>query len=518
MKHPMSAAPPTIAWPIHERRTVIAAALAIAGAILALVDWCQLVVPIQQSFSASGAGELLLRQVPDMAGLFALPLIGVLGARVPSRHMLLVAGSLMLAGAVTMVTAPLIGMFVPGLALLSMGRVTVLTVAVANVAEAVQDDRRRASAFATLGMMAPALELAGPPAVAWLLGHLGWRGVSGIWICAGVIVLVSSWLVAPVARQAPTVVRKPWAPLMMGLTLVSAVQWLSACGLHGALSTVALGWLGAGATCAAMWRVLLSPGESESLGSLLRAPGLRPMLVVQMLGQCTNLWFFVFVIDRYVHTQTPVHSALIAMPAQVAGLLGARAVGWLSPRIGLRLVGTMFLGLQAVSLFVACVQTVDLPMGVTAGILTVYGFFSTGSFVCLSRAVMDTAPPGGEQPVSSYRAMAGGLGSAIGTLVINLALMTVMTSSMREKAQMQGHAAETTEALVEGVRRNTPNLEIAERLDFDPEELAVLRATRKEVIVAGFRSQAWVCGAVILAAAAGFWMARRDPPRARPAP
>ena len=500
-------------WPTQEWRTVVAAALALAGGILALVDWCQLVVPIQQSFEASGAAELLLRQVPDMAGLFALPWIGVLGARIAPQRMLLGAGAFMLGGALVMAMSPVISLFVAGVALLSVGRVIVLSVAVAMVAEAVQDDRRRASAFATLGMMAPALELLAPPLVAWLLGHIGWRAVSGVWIGAGVVVLLASRLACAGVRNPPAVVRKPWAPLMMGLALVGFVQWLSAWAQGGILSIPSLAWLSVAVTAGVIWRLLLVPeGSANALDRVIRAPGLAPMLVVQVLGQCTNLWFFVFVIDRYVHSQTPLHSALIALPAQVAGLLGARAVGWLSPRIGLRRTGTLFLAMQAVSFFAACVQTVELSIVVTAGILVVYGFFCTGSFVCLSRGVMDTAPVGAEQPVSSYRTMAGGIGSAIGTLVINMALVGAMSRSMHREAQERGHAAETTRALVEAVRNNTPNLQIAEELGLDETMLADLRAMRRQVIVDGFRAQAFTCGLVIAAGAAGFWLFRKDPP------
>ncbi len=503
------------AWPAHERRTVVAAALALAGGILSLVDWCQLVVPIQQSFVAGGDSELLLRQVPDMAGLFALPLIGVLGARISAQRMLLAAGVLMLAGAVAMALAPAMVVFVPGLALLSAGRVIILAVAVATVAEVVKDDRRRASAFATLGMMAPALELVAPPIVAWLLGHMGWRAVSGIWVGAAVIVLVASRLAGRGESRPPQVARKPWAPLMMGIALVAVVQAFSACAQFGMLSGPSLAWLSVAAAGGLFWRLLLErPDGPASIGRVLRAPGLLPMLVVQVLGQCTNLWFFVFVIDRYVHVQTALHAALIAVPAQVAGLLGARVAGWLSPRIGLRRTGTLFLGMQAVAFFASCVQTVELPISVTVAILVVYGFFCTGSFVCLARGVMDTAPVGAEQPVSSYRTMAGGIGSALGTLVINMALVGAMSRSMREQAQDLGHAAETTQALVEAVRRNTPNLQIAEHLDFDAKRLEELRVMRKQVIVDGFRAQAFTCGVVIAVAAAGFWLARRDPAHA----
>lgn len=501
-------------WPIHERRTVVAAVLALAGAILSLLDWSQLVVPIQQSFAAGAASELLLRQVPDIAGLLALPLIGVLAARNPPHRMLLFAGILLLAGGTTMAVAPTIEIFVPGLALLSVGRVVVLAVAVATVAEVVQDDLRRASAFATLGMIAPALEIGAPLGVAWLLGNHGWRAVGSVWAIAALLVLLSSRLADRRASGPPPAARRPWAPLMMGVALVGVVQWLSAIAHHGVLSTNALAWLSIAVVAGGLWRLLVRRlGESESVDRVLRAPGLLPMLVVQLLGQCTNLWFFVFVIDRYVLGETPLHAAAIAVPAQLAGLVGARAVGWLSPRAGLRLTGTLFLGLQAVSFLASCVQTVDLSIWITASILAAYGFFSTGSFVCLARGVMDCAPPGTEQPVSSYRTMAGNIGSALGTLVINVALVTAMTGSMRARAEADGEAPEVTQVLVQAVRDNVPNLVVAERLDLDEAALADLRALRKEVIVDGFRAQSIACAIVIAIAAVGFWLARRDPPR-----
>jgi hypothetical protein len=83
---------------------------------------------------------------------------------------------------------------------------------------------------------------------------------------------------------------------------------------------------------------------------------------------------------------------------------------------------------------------------------------------------------------------------------------------MHREAQERGHAAETTRALVEAVRNNTPNLQIAEELGLDETMLADLRAMRRQVIVDGFRAQAFTCGLVIAAGAAGFWLFRKDPP------
>ena len=120
-------------WPSPERRAVCAAALGLFGTFLVTATQSTVVYPVQQTFAAGPEGELLLRQLPDLAGLVAVPLIGAIGARVSSARMAAIAAACIGAGASLLSLAPTMAVFVLGMVLGSVGRMIISVVAFAVV-------------------------------------------------------------------------------------------------------------------------------------------------------------------------------------------------------------------------------------------------------------------------------------------------------------------------------------------------------------------------------------------------
>lgn len=499
-----------VGWPAHERRAVVGAALAMFAVHASTATWNVITLPAQQQFDAGPQGELLLRQAADVAGLLAVPLVGVLGGRIPAFRLTLAAAALMLAGSALMVSATALGWLLLGMGLTSVGRTIVTVMGMSVVGSSVADSRRRATAFAAVGMSAPLAFIVSPLTAALLASAGGWRLVSVIWFAGALVVLGSAgwlrWAASPPSLER----REPWTPLLAGVALVCLVQWLGAIVTQGALSGASAAWLGGLVAAGGGWWLLVKLLRRPSLdGRTLRVPGLVAVLLVAMLAQCGDLWFYAAAFAVHVQRDTPLQVGLALLPPQLASVFGAATAGWLARRHGLRMSGTLLLGLLAIALFASCGQTVEGSVWFTVVVACAYGLGEAGGGVCITQAVMATAPAGLESQVSSCRSAATGVGNALATLLITSSVGFTMGQSMRQRAQEAGVAPARTEQLVEVVHGNVPNSEAARRLHLDPAALEQLRQVRREVIVDGYRAHGLVSGSVIALATVGFWIVRR---------
>ena len=499
-------------WPAQERNALIGASLALFGSFLLNATWGAVILPIQRTFELGVDGEVLLRQLPDIAGLLAVPLVGALATGIRAFRIALAATVCLLAGATVMTLAPSLVWVVGGMSLVSVGRTMVGVLAFAVVSGSIADAGRRTSGFATLGAVTPTAYIISPVVAGALLEMGGWRWVGAVWICGALVLALGTWWLRNLSSSAARAGRKePWTPIFAGMTLVGLVQAIGAIALHGAFSGWALAWVGGTLAAAGAWFGLVRVLPNPSLdGTMLRTPGLLPMLVVAMVAQCGDLWFYVSVVARFVSRLTPFQISLAVLVAQFAALGGACLAGWLIRRIGLRGTGTALIGLFAASMFISCVQSTALPLVVTVAILGVSAVAEIGSGVCLSQAIMACAPKGLERQVSSYRSAANGVGNALALLLVASTVSHVMGTSMRRHAEAAGPThPEKIDALVRAVQDNVPNGTIGRQLGLSPDRVAELREVRREVIVDGFRAHGVVSGSVLTIAAIGFWLVCR---------
>lgn len=504
-------------WPSRERTVLVGASLALFGGFLLQSSWSAVILPIQGEFSVGVDGEVLLRQLPDVAGLLAVPAVGAFGARGRVDRTVWLAAAVMVAGTVLMLLAPTFGWLVAGASMNSVARSMVGVLAFAAVGASVPDESRRTTAFVVLGVMAPAGYMVGPVLAGALLGSGGWRFVAAVWLASAAVMAAAAWwLRGPSAHGEATARNEPWTPMLAGVTLVGIVQSLAASTLHGPISGIALGWSAGTCVAATMWFVLAHRLSNPSLGvRTLMVPGLMPVLMVTMLAQFGDLWFYVAVIAGLVHRLAPWQVPLALLTAQIASLVGAGLAGWFIRRVGIRRTGTALLGLFAASMFLSCAQTSDLPLWITLAILCVSAVAELGVGVCMSQAVMSCAPKGLDGPVSAYRSAANGIGNALALLLIATTVGQAMGQSTRERAVARGASPERVEALVQSVLENVPNSVIVRQLELRPDQAAELREARREVMMEGFRAHGFVSGVVLSFASIGFWFVRRDPARTR---
>jgi MFS family permease len=506
-------------WPARERSALIGAALALFGSFLLNATWGMVILPIQRAFELGVDGEVLLRQLPDVVGLLAIAVVGALCTGISAFRIAVAATACMLAGSIMMTFAPSLLWVVSGMSLVSIGRSMVGVIAFAVVGDLIADEGRRTTSFATLGAVTPAAYIISPVIAGALIDMGGWRWVGAVWICGGLVLAFASWWFRNLPSSTERTGRpEPWTPILAGVALVALVQAIGAIALHGVLSSWALLWVGATVAAAGAWFGLVRVLPNPSLdGTTLRIPGLVPLLVVSMVAQCGDLWFYVGAFARFVHGLTPLQISLVLLVAQFAALGGACLAGWLTRRIGLRATGTLLIGLFATSMFVSCVQSTALPLAVTVAILSVSAVAEIGAGVCLSEAIMACAPKGLDRQVSSYRSAASGVGNALALLLIASTVSNVMAASMREHAEAAKPAhPEKIESLVKAVKDNAPIATIGRQLGLSPDRMEELRVARREVIVDGFRAHGLLSGVVLSIAAVGFWFVRRDaaPPRA----
>jgi MFS family permease len=498
-------------WPAQDRSTLFGAALAMFGSTFLVATWGMIILPVQEAFQASADGEVLLRQLPDIAGLFSVLAVGAFGRQISSSRLMSFAAVTAFVGAMFMLFAPAFGWLLLGLSLMSVGRSVVSVAAFAAIGATIGDESRRTSAFATLGAAAPMAFIAGPVVAGAMLGAGGWRLIGILWTASAIVLMIAAWLMrAPAQAPEPGERREPWTPILGGVTLVGIVQSLSSLTLHGPGSLASIAWLGGTLVAGTGWFVLARTLAHPTIdGRTLRVPGLVPILIVAMVGQCGDLWFYVGAFARFVHRLTALEGSLAMLVAQCASLGGACVAGWLVRRMGLRRSGTLLLALYSVSMFASTVVTSTNPLWIVIAILSVAAVAEIGSGVCLSQAIMSCAPKGGERAISSYRSAATGIGNALALLLVASSVSHAMGESMRQEAELRHASPDTVHVLVRAVRDNVPTSVIGRELDLSEERMQELRSTRREIIVDGFRAHGLVSGLVLSVAAAGFWFVRR---------
>lgn len=510
---------PLAHWPANERRTLVGAALALLGAFVFVASWTSAVLHIQRGFGAGPDGEMLLRQLPDIAALLLVPSIGAFGPRMSTFRLTVFAAVGMGVGSVLMVLAPNLAVLVAGMCVVSAGRATIGVLAVAAVSSVVQGDTRRAKAFALLGTVPPIAFIAVPLLAGWLIDHGGWRLVGVIWLAAAALVIAAAGLLRSTDKPSDTAPRKePWTPIVAGFTLVGLVQWVSACSTDGAFTRLAGAWLVVTVVAAAVWFALARSLTDPSLdGRTLRAPGLMALLLVIMVSQCGELWFYVGALVHFVYRHSSLQTALWLLPAQLCSLVGPWLAGRLVPRLGMRKAGTLLLAAFTVSMFASCAITLDTPVWVPVALLSLASVGEYGAGVALTQSVMQCAPEGKSRQVSSYRSAFSSIGNALTLLLVAFSVRATMGDSMRAKAQAEGLPGEKVEALVKAVRANRPSAEVGHTIGLDDDQIGELREMRRGIIIEGFRTHGAVSGLVLVLATAGFWWLRRDDPESKAA-
>jgi len=494
-----------------ERRVVLGACLISGAAQISLATFNFVITPMVTDLEATESQQSLLRQLPSIGALLVIFLAGVLGPRVGARRFLMWCGALMSVGYFIVAIAPVMGFASAGLLLGSMGRQGLFVIVIGMLAAKLTTGETRASGFAYYTAVTPLVFLVFPTIAGALVEVVSWRAVALLWVVSGIgAVIASRRLLPPDDRAAERISGELWTPALAGFVLACLVETLNNGSSAGWTSTKTLVWISLGILTMGALIVLMRHLKPPTLDiSMLRHGGLLLLLLVVVLMMFTNLWFYLTVGLQYIYGYTAFQAAVLMMPSQAAGIVGAVVAARLITRRGIRFAGTAALILLALSLFLCMTQTVTTPVWIPLTILCVYSAALTAAIIAMTNSVMNLAPPGVEGTTSAFRGASANLGAALGVVVMTAVVYGTFEASLTTQLTASGQSTAQVGDVSSALRGGTSSEEVASEYSIPFETVDAINDGQKQAMVDAYRAQGLAGGLVVLLAAAGFFLNRR---------
>jgi MFS family permease len=495
--------------PAH-RRLIQGVAATTAAASISGATFNFVVQPLTQDVGASEEQLSLLRQIPSIGALLVIFIAGAWGMRVGARRVVTIGSILMALGYGIVTVSPSMPVVSLGMLIGSVGRQAVFVVALGLVASRLTSQDDRAAGFAALAAVGPAIYLVAPVAATAILAVSSWRGVGALWVAAGVLAAIAARRLLPADESGPGATGELWTPALAGLALAGTVQFISNGNYDGWTAGKTLVWLaiacGSLLALLALMRRLSHPTLDLTI---LGTGGTRLLLLVIALVPFTNLWYYFTLSLQYIYGFTGTQSALILVPAQLAGLLGAWLARRWIPDHGIRFTGTVMLVAGSVALFLSTVQTTTLPPVVPLLILCLYATAMTGATIPLTNAIMNLAPAGGEGSASSLRGAATSLGAAIGVLMMTALVFTTYSDSLGARMAARGDDPQTAAQIADSLAKGASSEEVSAQMSVPLDDIADVADDQRQAMVDGYRAHGLAGGFIVLAAAVVFFFNRK---------
>ena len=488
--------------------------LVVGAATIVPATYNYVLDPMLDGLGASESQSSLLRQLPSIAALLVIFLAGVLGGRWGARRLISVGAVMFTAGSAAVALAPAFPVAVAGLVIESVGASALLVVALGLLSASVNDAEARASAFATFAIVAPLVYTTSPLAAGAIVDSCSWRFVPALWVLGGLVMWWSTRRLLPDdtrERSAGELV----TPALAGLVLAGAVQAVNAVQHDGWTSTSTLVRIGitiaALTALIAVFRRATAPSLSTAA---LQQGGMLILLVVVIIIPFANLWFYGTMGFQYVYGLSVLQTAIVMVPAQLAGVLGAMLIRRLIQRRGITISGFVALTLLALSLLSSCLIEVDTPIALAVAVLAGYGIASVGSGIPLTNSIMDTAPPGEDGSASAFRGAASNLGSAVGVVVMTTIVFGVISTSLTAELRQEGLATQQSADIAAQIRDGATSENVAADYSVPVQEVDQISDAQRIAMVDGLHAQGQWGAAFIGVAAVIFLLGRRRQERA----
>lgn len=420
------------------RRGAVITACVVTGAGIVLSASGQYILdPMGQDFDLDSDQTTLLKYIPGLATILVVFIAGLLGDRVGRRRAIAWGTWAMIAGAVMTGLAPSAPFAILGLSLMSGGTSMMIVIALSLLSSSTSDPTERAKAFGTLGLVSPLVYLIAPLFAGFLVTYTSWRYVVLLWLIAGVAALVTTLRLLPTEsgnREAGEMI----TPLLAGIALVFITQLFNAISSDGLISSATLIRGGLAAfVIALLWfvhRAMKRP--SLTFGPVRRRRSIL-LLTATIVIPLASMWYTTYLLFQYLFGLTPLQISLLMLPAQVAGMVGAKLGSRVIINLGLARAGVIaFLAL-------ALVEASFLLVGVDALVLTavlmaLFALVTALVSVIMSNAVMDSAPQSESGTMASYRTASSRIGSSVASLVVGLVVLSTYQTSLDAGAVAQG--------------------------------------------------------------------------------
>lgn len=507
--HPTSNTQPS-KFTAQQRRMLLCVCFIVAGIAFVPSTFNFVVNPMLSDFDASETQRSILRQLPSIAALLVIFVSGSLGKRVGVRRAILACGTFYTIGCAIVVIAPGFGIATVGLVTLSAASSALAVIALGLLSAEISNPKLRASAFSTFAIVAPAVFAVIPVLAGALLDRLSWRAVTVIWLIGGVVIVLAARKLLTLDNPAKLERCELWTPILAGLTLASGVQTITAISADGLTSTGTLVRFITFVVFLAAVTAAYRRTDKPSLSlAALRGGGMTILLVVVIVMPFVNLWFYMTLGYQYVFGLSAVETALLMVPPQVAGIVGAIISKRIIQRQGITTAGVLMLLLLAVSLLASTLILISSPIALVVAVMSLYAFAFVGATVPVTNAIMNTAPKGEEAGASAFRGAAGAVGTAIGVIIMAAIVFNTAANSLSQSLEAEGIKSEQSAEIAYAIRDGASTEEASSQFAVPLDQTEDIDEHLDEAMIDGLHAHGYAGAGFITVAAVVFWLGRR---------
>lgn len=493
----------------EQRRLLIGICIMIAAVSMAPSTYNFVLNPIVEGLGGSQTEEDLLRQLPSIAALLVIFLASTLGGRIGQRRLIFIGSFVLTFGCLVVTVAPTLPVATAGLIFISAASSTLAVVGLGLLSSRVVDPAARATAFASYALVAPIVYMALPVLAGYLLDHRSWRLVTTTWIIGALALIWGVWRYFPrddESRDSGELA----TPILAGLTLAAGVQTITAINNSGLASTPALVRVAVtiASAIALAWCYHRSARPSISTAALKHG-GMLVLLVVVIVVPFVNLWFYLTLGYQYVFGMTAAQTAVLMVPPQLAGVVGALIARRFIQQRGITLTGVVMLIGLAVTLLLTLLIAVESPIWLVVAIMALYALTSVGASVPITNAIMNTAPLGEEGSASAFRGASIHIGTALGVVIMSTIVYSAAAASLTQSLGSEGLASSQSAQIAESIRSGTSADQASSIYAVPVEDVEQIESAQQYAMVDGLHAHGLAGAVFIGAAAAIFWFARR---------
>jgi hypothetical protein len=178
-------------------------------------------------------------------------------------------------------------------------------------------------------------------------------------------------------------------------------------------------------------------------------------------------------------------------------------------RFGLTTPGVVLLIVTGISLALSVFIGVSSPLWWPVVITCLYSFASVAAGVPMTKALMDSATPGGDSGASAYRQAAVGVGTATGIALISALVLTTFTASLSGQLTQAGIDSTQGDEIAVALRTGADVQQTATSYAVPLQEVEQVDTAQKQAYLDGMDAHGWAGAALSLATAGLFWFSRR---------
>ena len=152
---------------------------------------------------------------------------------------------------------------------------------------------------------------------------------------------------------------------------------------------------------------------------------MRPMMLGVTLVTFVQLLTYVVIALQFIYEFSAVWAAVATIPAQLAGILGAKVLAKKAiKRWGSFNASRGLLLAIAVTMLPLLALTVSTPAWLLVAIATAFAFTTTAALTSFNTDVMRRSPDGATEAVSSFRAASSSVGASICAGVFGIVILS----------------------------------------------------------------------------------------------